>query len=194
MLLPSGILPEGRDAGQEPQFGTVCMAPPEVERSCEEMNRIERSPDGTYQWEGTIDTGYEHKTFRIVFGVCGGMCLFFIAATLIMAPEYIGLMLLIFLIVMAICGGVCLLFNRNAGNRRQLYTMTEDCVIFGVGKAANPFFFRSVRRAVIFTNRNMIELYTVMGSGPVFVPHEDFGTVRDYILDRLPEDARVDYE
>ena len=66
--------------------------------------------------------------------------------------------------------------------------------IFGVGKAANPFFFKSIRKAVVFTNRNMIELYTPLGSGPVFVPHEDFGFIRDYILRRLPDTAVVVYK
>ena len=82
----------------------------------------------------------------------------------------------------------------NAGNRKQAYTMTEDCIIFGVGKAANPFFYKSIRKAVVFTGRNMIELYTLVGSGPVFVDHNDFGFVRDYILRRLPETTEVVYE
>ena len=95
---------------------------------------------------------------------------------------------------MAIVGGVYFLFNLNAGNRKQAYTMTEDCIIFGVGKAANPFFYSSIRKAVVYTSRNMIELYTSIGSGPVFVDHNDFGFVRDYIVRRLPEKAEVVYE
>ena len=155
---------------------------------------IARDENGAYSWNGTVDVPYEHKTFKIVFGVCGGICLFFVLAALFLEPDLLGLMLQIFLVVAAICGGVCYLFNRNAGKRGQAYTMTEDCVIFGVGKAANPFFFKSIRKAVVFTNRNMIELYTPLGSGPVFVPHEDFGFVRDYIIRRLPETAEVIYD
>ena len=37
-------------------------------------------------------------------------------------------------------------------------------------------------------------LYQLMGSGPVFVSHEDFGFVRDYILRRIPETAEVVFE
>ena len=155
---------------------------------------IARDENGAYSWIGTVDVPYEHKTFRIVFGVCGGICLFYVLAALFFAPELLGLALQIFLVVAAICGGVCFLFNRNAGKRKQAYTMTEDCVIFGAGKAANPFFFKSIRKVVVFTNRNMIELYTPLGSGPVFVPHEDFGFIRDTILRRLPDTAEVIYE
>ena len=104
----------------------------------------------------------------------------------VMLPTSLG--------IMAIVGGVCWLFNRDAGNRKQAYTMTEDCIIFGVGKAANPFFYSSIRKAVVYTSRNMIELYTSIGSGPVFVDHNDFGFVRDYIVRRLPEKAEVVYE
>ena len=106
----------------------------------------------------------------------------------------LGVILLSCLAVMAIVGGVCFLFNRSAGNRRQAYTMTEDCLIFGVGKAANPFFYSSIKKAVVYTNRNMIELYTLVGSGPVFAAHEDFGYVRDFILKRLPENAEILWE
>ena len=150
--------------------------------------------NGTYQWNGTVDISYEQKTFRILFTVIGAVCILFILIGFVMARDVLGVILLSCLGVMAIVGGVYFLFNLNAGNRKQAYTMTEDCIIFGVGKAANPFFYKSIRKAVVFTGRNMIELYTLVGSGPVFVDHNDFGFVRDYILRRLPETTEVVYE
>ena len=150
--------------------------------------------NGTYQWNGTVDVSYEQKTFRILFTVIGAVCILFILIGFVMARDVLGVILLSCLGVMAIVGGVYFLFNLNAGNRKQAYTMTEDCIIFGVGKTANPFFYKSIRKAVVFTGRNMIELYTLVGSGPVFVDHNDFGFVRDYILRRLPETTEVVYE
>ncbi len=38
------------------------------------------------------------------------------------------------------------------------------------------------------------QLYQQIGSGPIFVPHEDFGFVRDYILKRIPGTAEVVYK
>ncbi len=150
--------------------------------------------NGTYQWNGTVDVSYERKTFKILFTVIGVFCFFFIIIGIVMARDVLGVILLSCLGIMAIVGGVCFLFYLNAGNRKQASTMTEDCIIFGVGKAANPFFYKSIRKAVVFTGRNMIELYTLVGSGPVFVDHNDFGFVRDYILRRLPETTEVVYE
>lgn len=150
--------------------------------------------NGRYQWNGIIDVGYEHKVFKILFVAIGAVCALFITMGIVMGEGLIKVMLPTSLGIMAIVGGVCWLFNRNAGNRKQAYTMTEDCIIFGVGKAANPFFYSSIRKAVVYTSRNMIELYTSIGSGPVFVDHNDFGFVRDYIVRRLPEKAEVVYE
>ena len=39
---------------------------------------MKRDENGVYHWNGTVDVPYEHKTFKIVFGVCGGICLFFL--------------------------------------------------------------------------------------------------------------------
>ena len=150
--------------------------------------------NGIYRWNGTVDVSYEHKVFKILFIVIGAVCVLFIVMALLMGGEMLGVVLLSDLGVMAVVGGVCFLFNLNAGNRKQAYTMTEACIIFGVGKAQNPFFYKSIRKAVVYTGRNMIELDTFVGSGPVFVDHHDFGFVRDYIIRRLPESAEVVYE
>lgn len=150
--------------------------------------------NGRYQWKGTIDVSYKHKVFKIIFLVIGAVCALFIVMGLTMGRDMLGVILLSCLGIMAIVGGVCFLFNLNAGNRKQPYTMTEDCIIFGGGKASNPFFFKSIRKAVVYNSRNMIELHTLVGHGPVFVDHNEFGFVRDYILRRLPEDAEVLYE
>ena len=155
------------------------------------LQRIEKDQHGFYHWYGTVDAGYEKKTFRIAFGVCGGMCLMFIVMSLFMGGEVLGVTLLSCLGVMAVCFGVCFLFNLNAGNRRQGYRMNEDCVIFGRGRSTAPFFFKSIRKAVVFPSRHMIELYPPVGSGPVFAPPEDYEFVRDFILERLPDTAEV---
>lgn len=42
--------------------------------------------------------------------------------------------------------------------------------------------------------RNDSQLYQQISSWLIFVPHEYFGFVRDYILRRIPEMAEVVYE
>ena len=39
----------------------------------------------------------------------------------------------------------------------------------------------------------MIELFQAAGSGPVFVPPEDFAFVKEFILQRLPQTAAIEY-
>ncbi len=148
---------------------------------------------GVYHWTCTIDRGYEDKTFKIAFGVCGGICTLLILMSLFIGREVAGIVLLSSLGVMAVCGGVCWLFNRNAGNRKQRYIMNDACVGFRRHRYYAPITFRSVRKAVIYESRNMIELFHAFGSGPVFVPREDFPFVKDFIIQRLPETAEVEY-
>ena len=90
-------------------------------------SQISRDERGIYHWTGVIDRSYENKTFRIAFGVCGGICAAFILMSLFMGGEFMGTVLLSCLGVMAVCGGVCWLFNRNAGHRKQSYLMDESC-------------------------------------------------------------------
>ena len=154
---------------------------------------IERDEHGTYHWTGVVDRGYEDKSFKIAFGVCGGICALFLLMSLFMGGEVLGVMLLSTLGVMAVCGGVCWLFNRNAGSRKQSYIMNEESVGFHQRRYYTPFPFRSIKKAVIYESRDMIELFQAVGSGPVFVPHEDFPFVKDFILQRLPDTAEVEY-
>ena len=157
-----------------------------------ELRKITVDKNGVYHWYGTVDVGYEKKTFRIAFGVCGGICLFFIVAILFLGGDMIGVTLLSCLGVMAVCGGVCWVFNLNAGHRRQGYRMSATHITFIGGRRSTvPFSFKSIRRAVVFPSRHMIELYPRVGSGPVYAPPEDYGFVRDFILERISREAEV---
>ena len=156
-------------------------------------NHIIKDKFGIYRWTGTIDRGYEDKTLKIAFGVCGGICALLILMSLFIGGEVAGIVLLSSLGVMAVCGGVCWLFNRNAGNRKQSYIMNDACVGFHRRRYYAPITFHSVRKAVIYESRNMIELFHAFGSGPVVVPREDFPFVKEFIIKRLPETAEVEY-
>ncbi len=157
------------------------------------MDSILKDDHGVYRWNGVIDKRYEHKTFGIVFGVCGGICIMFVIMGIMLGGGLLGIMLLTAIGVMAVCGAVCWLFNLNAGKRKQGYLMTEVGVSLKQRRSYSPLTFRSIRKAVIYPSRDMIELYQIAGSAPVFVPHDDFDFVKDYILRRLPETAEIVY-
>ena len=150
-----------------------------------------RDAQGAYHWTSAVDRGYERKAFRIAFGVTGGICLFYIVMSLFMDAEVLGVTLLTSAAALIVVGGVCWLFSRG-GNWRQGYTMTEECISFHQRRYAAPFRFASVKKAVIFDARYMIELYQAVGSGPVFVPPEDYEFVKDFILRRLPAAAQIE--
>ena len=156
-------------------------------------SHIEKDEFGAYHWTGTVDRDYEHKTFRIAFGVCGGICALLVLMSLILGGDVIGVVLPSSLGVMVVCGGVCWLFNRIAGKRRQSYILNEEFVGFHQHRYYSPITFRSVRKAVIYESRDMIEMFQAVGSGPVFVPHEAFPFVKDFITQRLPETAEIEY-
>ena len=149
---------------------------------------------GAYRWNGVIDVGYEHKTFKIVFGVCGGICAMFVVMSLIMGGEMLKVTLLSCIGAMAVAGGTCWLYKQNAGKRVQGYMMTEEVISLKQRRYWAPFSFQSIKKAVIYPSRDMIELYQIARSAPIFVPHEDFEFVKDFILERIPETAEVKYE
>ncbi|MBR5109771.1 MAG: hypothetical protein IK099_06215 [Clostridia bacterium] len=156
-------------------------------------SRITRDEHGRYRWSGTVDRGYEDKACKIVLGVCGGICAFWMAVGLFLGGEMLVPVFSSTAAAMAIAAGVCWLFKRNAGKRKQSYIMTEDSVQLYQRRYYAPFTFRGIKRAVVYESRDMIELFQAVGSAPVFTSHEDFPFVKDFILQRLPDTARVEY-
>ncbi len=57
-------------------------------------NHITQDEFGIYHWSGTVDRGYEDKTFKIAFGVCGGICALLILMSLFIGGEVSGIVLL----------------------------------------------------------------------------------------------------
>lgn len=155
---------------------------------------IAKDENGAYRWTGIVDKGYEQKAFSIALYVSGGICAVFVIMGLVLGGGMLGVFLLTCLAAMAVVGGTCWLMNRFAGQRRQRYIMTEEFVGFGRRRYYAPFSFKSIKKAVVFPYRNMIELHQAFGSGAVFVPRENFEFVKEYIFKHLPENAEVVYE
>lgn len=156
------------------------------------LHTITQDSKGIYHWNGTIDVRYEHKVFKILFSVMGTLCAVFIGMALYLNPRMLGVVLLTCFVIMAIVGGVCWFFNLNVGYRQQPYMMNDMYIIFGGGsRGDSPYFFKDIRKAVIYPSRFMIELFPLIGSGPVFAPPEDYEFVKEYILDHIPREADV---
>ena len=155
--------------------------------------RVKRCEDGAYRWRGQFDRAQYGQVIKITMGTCGGTCAIFIVMALALG-DMLGLMLLISLVIMAIAGIVCWLYLRFMTPIYQPYEMTEDYVRYVGTRRSNAYYhYKGIRKVYIDAGRNRIAICSVASTAPVFVPHEDFAFVQNYILQRLPDTAQIIY-
>ena len=156
---------------------------------------IERDENGTYHWTAAIDGEYDRKIIRIVFGAIGGLCVLFTVYTLVKYPDMFLTTLLSCLGVLAAVSAVALPLMRLSRGRQQKYEMNEEYVRFvGYGRSDSYFRYKGIRRVRVNRARNLIHIRGIAVSAPFFVPPEGFEFVRNYIVSRLPDGAKVSYE
>ena len=156
---------------------------------------IERDENGTYHWTAAIDGEYDRKIIRIVFGVIGGLCVLFTVYALVKYPDIFLTTLLSCLGVLAVVSAVALPLMRLSRGRQQKYEMNEEYVRFvGYGRSDSYFHYKGIRRVRVNRARNLIHIRGIAVSAPFFVPPEGFEFVRNYIVSRLPDSAKVSYE
>ena len=156
---------------------------------------IERDENGTYHWTAAIDGEYDRKIIRIVFGAIGGLCVLFTVYALVKYPDMFLTTLLSCLGVLAVVSAVALPLMRLSRGRQQKYEMNEEYVRFvGTGRSDSYFRYKGIRRVRVNRARNLIHIRGTALSAPFFVPPEGFEFVRNYILSRLPDSAKVSYE
>ena len=156
---------------------------------------IERDENGTYHWTAAIDGEYDRKIIRIVFGAIGGLCVLFTVYALVKYPDMFLTTLLSCLGVLAVVSAVALPLMRLSRGRQQKYEMNEEYVRFvGSGRSDSYFHYKGIRRVRVNRARNLIHIRGTAVSAPFFVPPEGFEFVRNYIVSRLPDSAKVSYE
>ena len=156
---------------------------------------IERDENGTYHWTAAIDGEYDRKIIRIVFGAIGGLCVLFTVYALVKYPDMFLTTLLSCLGVLAVVSAVALPLMRLSRGRQQKYEMNEEYVRFvGYGRSDSYLRSKGIRRVRMNRARNLIHIRGIAVSAPFFVPPEGFEFVRNYILSRLPDSAKVSYE
>lgn len=156
---------------------------------------IERDENGTYHWTAAIDGEYDRKIIRIVFGAIGGLCVLFTVYALVKYPDMFLTTLLSCLGVLAVVSAVALPLMRLSRGRQQKYEMNEEYVRFvGYGRSDSYFRYKGIRRVRVNRARNLIHIRGIAVSAPFFVPPEGFEFVRNYIVSRLPDGAKVSYE
>ena len=157
-------------------------------------DRVLRGEDGVYRWRGKVSMESQKRTIRLVLGIMGGFCLFFLLMALWMDGSMLLPTLLACLGVMAVTGLCCLLL-RPRDTAVQPYELTEEHIRYvGTGRSNAYMPYKNIRRVRIRPAACRIDVKGAVVGFPVFVPPEDFVFVRDYIRLRLPSDARVELE
>ena len=160
---------------------------------------VTRGEDGVYRWAGYPDHKQKGEVVRIVMGVVGGICLLIFAMFLYLyftqgSNDMLGVVLLSCLAACAISGLICWIYTRTADGITQPYDLTEEYVRYaGSGKYDYYFHYKDLRKVTVFEERNMIKVKGLISAAPVFVPHEDFRFVQNYILRRVPDTTTVVY-
>ncbi len=167
-----------------------------MKNSGEYTPRVTRGEDGAYRWTYRISRKQHRHGLRVTMIVVGALCLLLVILGAMLDRQ-------VFLITLLSCGAVMLItvlicwwFDRMAkGGVWQPFEMTEAYIRWvGYGRTDFIFPYRSLRSARILADEDIIEVRQRLGVMQVYVPHEDFGFVQDFILRRLPETAAVDYE
>ena len=99
--------------------------------------------NGTYHWTGTVDTIFDRKVYTIVFGVMGGMCLFFLVMALIVNPEMLLITFLSDLGIMAVVSLITIPYMKATKGRQQAYEMNDECIHY-VGHGKEDTYFRNI--------------------------------------------------
>ena len=154
--------------------------------------RVTMGSDGVYRWTCETDREIERRSYKITMWVCGGIVLFLVFLGTLMDRETLIITLACGAVVMVIAALVCWLFDRLPGTLRERYEMAEDYIRIATNPKGSAWFtYPRIRRVTV--RRDRLELKKRIVSVPVFVPHEDFGFVRDYILRRVSEDTEIIY-
>jgi len=162
-------------------FGTV-----------EYTSRVVRGADNVYRWRAKLPREEQASVVRLVLCIMGGFCLLMIALTLLIGPNMLLPVLLACAGVMAVAGLSSLLFRPRDGVT-QPYELTAEHVRYvGCGRTDSRLDFKNVRRVRVDAARDLLRIRGLLTAMPVYVSHEDFLFVRNYILQRVPHNARVD--
>ncbi len=159
------------------------------------MKRITQEQDGSYRWDCPIDTDHHQKSGKKALAGVLILCAFVIVLFLITthgtgARDDIWIPLLVTGVILVIALPLLILWN-SAGDPHEQYVLTGDYVKSGYGKSSIFSVFRNTKEAV-FT-ANYIEMIGKHQKDRIYVPTGDMDFVREFILERLPDDAVIRY-
>lgn len=160
------------------------------------MNSITKQPDGSYKWSCGIDKEFHKKSVRTGIWACV-IIVAFVLIIYAVIPVMHGsqdanwwIPLLVIGVVLAIALPLFYL-QSTAEDPHEQYEMTEKYVKSGYGKGSIYTDFKKVKALVI--TAKFIELTGENRTNRIYILENDMDFVRQFILDRIPEDADIRY-
>ena len=156
-------------------------------------DRVVRGDDGVYRWRYRMNPRRNKHPLSVVGKVFFSMGCLSAAVLLVIGSPNPGKMSdwAMPLMVLGLFLGVFLLTTGLLylqGDDILTYAMNEEGVTTFRAKAAGPHTFRHMRRVRLLPRYDAI----LLGFGvTLYVPQEDYEMVKNHILERLPEQARV---
>lgn len=157
------------------------------------MGHITKEADGSCKWDCPIEKDYHRRSgWGAILGI-SAVCIFVFLIFLFTssgtdAQKDLWIPLLVIGVILLIALPLIFLWN-SAEDPHEQYVMSEDYVKSGYGKSAIFSEFKKTGEVTI--TPKYIELTGKFRNNRIYVPSEDMDFVRDFILDRIPDDAAV---
>ncbi len=144
-----------------------------------------RLPDGSYQWRCPVDDEFDRATYRTLLAVSGGISAFLMLLPLVsgMDGEMILIMLGCCAFMMLLAFGIGRKMLRGPNRTLMLYKLYENGIRIGSGKSVRYISFGNVKQVKAEGNR--LSIRTKHSEAAIFIPPEDFETIKGYILQRI---------
>lgn len=159
------------------------------------MSKITRDPDGSFHWDCSVDTDFHRRSGRQgiwgILSLCAFVLVifFFVSRGTDVRNDW-WIPLLVIGVILVI--GLPLLFLWNsAPDPHEQYLMTEEYVKSGYGKSSIFSEFKKTRELLI--TPKYIELTGPRSSNRIYVPEEDMDFVRNFIVERMPDEVNIRY-
>lgn len=157
------------------------------------MSRVTQESDGSYQWDCSIDRDYHQESGRQGIWAVLFLCAFILIVFLIMthgtgAQGDFWIPLLVIGVILGVSLPLLFLWN-SAPDPHEQYVLTEDNVKSGYGQEAIYSDFKKTKEVLI--TAKYIEMIGKYRNNRIYVPPEDMDFVRDFILERLPDDVVI---
>lgn len=160
------------------------------------MDRITKQSDGSYKWSCAIDIDYHQRSVHKGIWACAVITAFVLILYAVISAmnktqsSDLWIPLLVIGVILAIALPL-LYLQSTASDPHEQYVMTEAYVKSGYGKSSVFSNFKDANALEI--TAKYIEIIGPHTRDRIYVPAEDMDFIRQFILDRIPEDASIRY-